>query len=133
MCEPRKLTVYVLRSAAKPERHYVGLTANLQKRIAWHNAGQNVHTARDRPWTVVVSLEFAREKTAMQFERYLKSGSGRAFAKRHFAYTPSNRLIQRPVAKFVPDCPPTFPPLVQRSGRSSGHRVESISQRLCPP
>jgi hypothetical protein len=32
----------------------------------------------------VVSLEFANEQSALQFERYLKSGSGRAFAKRHF-------------------------------------------------
>jgi hypothetical protein len=32
----------------------------------------------------VVSLEFANEESAALFERYLKSGSGRAFAKRHF-------------------------------------------------
>jgi predicted GIY-YIG superfamily endonuclease len=85
MCEPRKLTVYVIRSVANPARHYVGVTANLQKRIAGHNAGQNVYTARDRPWAVVVSLEFGSDRTAIQFERYLKTGSGRAFAKRHFA------------------------------------------------
>jgi hypothetical protein len=33
----------------------------------------------------VVSIEFPSEKAARRFERYLKSGSGRAFAKRHFA------------------------------------------------
>jgi hypothetical protein len=43
-----------------------------------------VHTARDRPWRVVVSLEFDDGAAARRFERYLKSGSGRAFAKRHF-------------------------------------------------
>jgi hypothetical protein len=32
-----------------------------------------------------VSIEFLTEKEALRFERYLKSGSGRAFAKRHFA------------------------------------------------
>jgi hypothetical protein len=31
-----------------------------------------------------VTVEFASEQTALRFERYLKSGSGRAFAKRHF-------------------------------------------------
>jgi heat shock protein HspQ len=50
----------------------------------WHNAGQNVHTARDRPWQVVVAMEFPTQLEAYRFERYLKSGSGRAFAKRHF-------------------------------------------------
>jgi putative endonuclease len=77
--------VYVLRSDRNPARHYVGLTADLSTRLQWHNAGQNVHTARDRPWSIVVSLEFADEQASVRFERYLKSGSGRAFAKRHFS------------------------------------------------
>jgi hypothetical protein len=42
-------------------------------------------TATNRPWSIVVSLEFRAESTARRFERYLKSGSGRAFAKRHFS------------------------------------------------
>jgi len=36
------------------------------------------------PWRIVVSIEFPDEGAAVRFERYLKSGSGRAFAKRHF-------------------------------------------------
>jgi len=64
---------------------YVGLTSNVATRLAWHNAGENVHTARDRPWHVVVSLEFTTPRAAYRFERYLKSGSGRAFATRHFS------------------------------------------------
>jgi hypothetical protein len=32
-----------------------------------------------------VSLEFPNESAAARFEKYLKSGSGRAFAKRHFS------------------------------------------------
>ena len=79
-----KRFVYILRSESNPARHYVGLTAHVPTRLQWHNAGQNVHTARDRPWSVIVTLEFATEEAARQFERYLKSGSGRAFAKRHF-------------------------------------------------
>jgi predicted GIY-YIG superfamily endonuclease len=79
-----KRFVYILRSQSNPARHYVGLTADVLRRLQWHNAGQNVHTARDRPWSVIVSMEFATERAARQFERYLKSGSGRAFAKRHF-------------------------------------------------
>jgi len=43
------------------------------------------YTVNHRPWRVVVSIEFPNEQEAARFERYLKSGSGRAFAKRHFA------------------------------------------------
>ena len=85
MHAPGKRIVYVLRSVRNPERHYVGLTADLSKRVDCHNAGQNAHTATDRPWIVVVSLEFSKEEAAVRFERYLKTGAGRAFSKRHFA------------------------------------------------
>lgn len=77
--------VYVLRSTVDAERHYVGLTADVAERVAAHNAGQSIHTASKRPWALVVSLEFRTEQLARRFEQYLKSGSGRAFAKRHFA------------------------------------------------
>ena len=53
-------------------------------RLVAHNAGRCTHTARYRPWTVVAAIHLAGESTALRFERYLKSGSGRAFAKRHF-------------------------------------------------
>jgi predicted GIY-YIG superfamily endonuclease len=79
-----KRFVYVLRSDRDPSRHYVGLTSDVGNRLRWHNAGQNRSTARDRPWTVLVAIGFRTEDAAVQFERYLKSGSGRAFAKRHF-------------------------------------------------
>jgi len=46
--------------------------------------GQNEHSAPNKPWHVLVSLEFRTAEAAGQFERYLKTGSGRAFAKRHF-------------------------------------------------
>ncbi|HEU4678814.1 MAG TPA: GIY-YIG nuclease family protein [Terrimicrobiaceae bacterium] len=78
-----KTIVYMLRSDREPSRHYTGLTSNLERRLRWHNAGQNVDTARDRPWSVVVSFAFGNETIARKFERYLKSGSGREFAKRH--------------------------------------------------
>ena len=79
-----KRFAYVLRSERRPSRHYVGLTSNLEKRLACHNAGQNVQTVADRPWRILVSIQFSNEPAAIRFERYLKSGSGRAFAKRHF-------------------------------------------------
>ena len=79
-----KRFVYILRSDRNPNRHYVGLTSDVSERLHWHNAGANVHTARDRPWYVIVSVEFRTQEGALEFERYLKTGSGRAFARRHF-------------------------------------------------
>ena len=49
-----------------------------------HNTGRCPHTASRRPWQLHVVIEFSDENRAIRFERYLKSGSGRAFAKRHF-------------------------------------------------
>jgi len=76
--------VYLLQSAVDHRRHYTGFTDNLRARIARHNAGQNPSTARGRPWVLTGYLAFADAKIARAFERYLKSGSGRTFAGRHF-------------------------------------------------
>ena len=76
--------VYVLQSLKNPSRYYVGHTDDLTSRLGDHNRGVVFHTAKWRPWKVVVALHFADERKAILFERYLKSGSGRAFAKRHF-------------------------------------------------
>lgn len=79
-----KYVVYILQSERVPTRYYSGLTSNVDDRIAAHNAGRSPHTASGRPWKLVASTEFASQERAVEFERYLKSGSGRAFAKRHF-------------------------------------------------
>ena len=79
---PTKNLVYLLRSTRTGES-YTGLTTDFARRLAEHNAGQNPSTVRSRPWELVALIEFTREETAVQFERCLKTGSGRAFAKRH--------------------------------------------------
>jgi len=80
----QKRFVYILRSDADPARHYVGITDAINDRLKWHNEGPCGYTTSYRPWSIVVSIEFPTEREARRFERYLKSGSGRAFAKRHF-------------------------------------------------
>jgi putative endonuclease len=80
-----KRVVYVIRSDADPSRQYVGITNDVRDRLEWHNHGPSGHTLTDRPWSLVVTMEFSSERDAVAFEKYLKSGSGRAFAKRHFA------------------------------------------------
>jgi putative endonuclease len=87
-----KRIVYIIRSDASPSRHYTGITNNITDRLEWHNHGPCGHTVRDRPWSLVVSMEFPTEEAAVRFEKYLKSGSGRAFTKRHFAACPAAAL-----------------------------------------
>jgi predicted GIY-YIG superfamily endonuclease len=75
--------VYLLHSIESPEQRYVGETANLRNRFDDHNAGKSTHTAKFRPWRLVTYVAFADVGKARAFERYLKSGSGHAFAARH--------------------------------------------------
>jgi predicted GIY-YIG superfamily endonuclease len=83
MGDGEKRHVYVLKSDAD-KRPYIGVTSNVARRLDTHNSGGSVWTAPFRPWRLAVSIEFPTEDRALQFERYLKSGSGRAFARRHF-------------------------------------------------
>lgn len=77
--------VYILQSESDPKRHYTGLTRDVEQRLQWHNNGPTGLTTLQRPWRVVISIEFADSRVAGRFERYLKSASGRAFAKRQSA------------------------------------------------
>ena len=81
---PDQSIVYVLRSIRDPARHYVGRTHDVTARLAAHNSGLSPHTAKHHPWRLLVAIEFSDPARAQHFEQYLKSGSGRAFAKRHF-------------------------------------------------
>lgn len=76
--------VNLLQSTANPGRRYVGSTNDLDRRLAEHNSGKSLHTAKHIPWRVVVAVHFANRAKADAFERYLKQGTGHAFAKRHF-------------------------------------------------
>ena len=73
--------VYLLRSESDPLQTYIGLTDDLKARLAKHNEGGSPHTAKHRPWALVSYLAFSSRDQAASFESYLKSGSGRAFAK----------------------------------------------------
>ncbi len=76
--------VYLLRSKSHLEQRYIGSTSDLKKRLCEHNSGQSIHTAKFIPWEIEAYLAFQTKETASAFEKYLKSGSGRAFAQRHF-------------------------------------------------
>jgi putative endonuclease len=71
-------------SEADNTRHYTGLTQDLETRLLAHNAGQVSHTAKYRPRRIETAIAFRFREKAVDFERYLKSHSGRAFAAKHF-------------------------------------------------
>ncbi len=73
--------VYILESLVS-EHFYVGISDDLGTRLAKHTAGEVAHTAKYRPWRIKTSIAFTDERQAFAFERYLKSASGRAFAKK---------------------------------------------------
>ncbi len=76
--------VYILQSEQDPEHFYTGITDDLNARLSKHNAGEVSHTSKYAPWGIKTYVAFADEARAFAFEKYLKSGSGRAFAKKHF-------------------------------------------------
>jgi predicted GIY-YIG superfamily endonuclease len=73
--------VYILQSTDN-SHFYVGMTDDLRARIAKHNAGEVSHTSKYMPWRVKTYVAFSDERQALSFEKYLKSPSGRAFAKK---------------------------------------------------
>jgi putative endonuclease len=75
---------YILESLRKPGERYIGHTTDLKKRLQEHNAGKCKHTDSLKPWKLCLYIAFETLVQAQRFERYLKSGSGHAFAKRHF-------------------------------------------------
>jgi predicted GIY-YIG superfamily endonuclease len=74
--------VYLIESIGWPGKKYVGYTGNLRHRIAYHNFGQNLSTAPYKPWRLRGYLAFDSKSKALAFERYMKSGSGHAFANK---------------------------------------------------
>jgi len=73
---------YILQSEKYPERFYTGFTENLESRLKSHNLGHNPYTSKYRPWRIKTTVAFTARQKALDFEVYLKSPSGRAFAKK---------------------------------------------------
>jgi predicted GIY-YIG superfamily endonuclease len=76
--------VYILRSLKDPSQWYTGRTIDLRCRMREHNRGKCASTKRYLPWEIVAYFAFKDVVIANRFERYLKTGSGREFARRHF-------------------------------------------------
>lgn len=74
--------VYIIRSLNASDQIYIGYTKNLKSRLEIHNSGKSLHTAKYTPWKVEMYLAFEYESKAIEFEKYLKTGSGYNFAKK---------------------------------------------------
>lgn len=82
--------VYILYSP-KSDGFYFGLTPDVKSRIQKHNQGKVLSIRPYRPWQLIWYARFADKRLATDFELYLKSGSGKAFAYK--------RLIQSGVSR----------------------------------
>lgn len=74
--------VYSIKSEKNPDKYYVGITTDVFKRLKEHNSGKSIHTNKLKPWQLISYTAFTNKSRAQQFEKYLKTSSGRAFAKK---------------------------------------------------
>jgi predicted GIY-YIG superfamily endonuclease len=76
--------VYILQSVHFPDQNYIGQTDDVNRRLYVHNTGGSPHTAKYKPWKLISSISFESKEKAIEFEKYLKSGSGRVLIKKRF-------------------------------------------------
>ena len=72
----------MIKSILHPEQRYIGLTSDIKERLKAHNEGRSAHTSKYKPWKLITCIAFSRESKALAFEKYLKTGSGKAFANK---------------------------------------------------
>ena len=76
--------VYIIQSINFPDKIYIGYSANLKSRLEKHNTGSSIYTKNHKPWQLIFYCCFKDKSKALNFEKYLKSHSGRAFLKKRF-------------------------------------------------
>lgn len=74
--------VYLLISQKVTSKVYIGTTGDVKKRVQEHNRGNTAYASRYAPWKLRTYLAFRDQRRAIEFEKYLKSGSGHAFLKK---------------------------------------------------
>ena len=75
--------VYILQSK-KDNTYYTGVTSDLKERLKYHNSGNQKYTRSKTPYEIKWFCVFSNKKKALDFEKYLKSGSGIAFSRKRF-------------------------------------------------
>jgi len=74
--------VYLIESLSVRGERYVGMTTDLKHRLRDHDQGKSSHTKKFSPWKLITYVAVTDRAKAEAFERYLKSGSGHAFARK---------------------------------------------------
>ncbi|HDH07433.1 MAG TPA: GIY-YIG nuclease family protein [Candidatus Moranbacteria bacterium] len=75
--------MYYIYSLKCKTGYYIGCTDNLKDRIKRHQKGSVVATVNRLPVELEFYFAISNKYKAFEFEKYLKSGSGRAFIKKH--------------------------------------------------
>lgn len=77
--------VYIINSECQPDKFYIGYTLDVESRLVVHNQGGSIYTKDYRPWNLTWYCAFEEKDRVLEFEKYLKSHSGRAFAKKRLS------------------------------------------------
>lgn len=77
--------VYIIKSQKIPDKLYVGYTLDIKARLKTHNSGDSIYTASFMPWELIWYCSFNDKIKALEFEKYLKLHSGRAFSKKRLS------------------------------------------------
>ncbi|MBU0458995.1 GIY-YIG nuclease family protein [Patescibacteria group bacterium] len=72
--------VYILK--LENNQHYIGFTRDLKKRLVRHKNHSSPTTSRISPKDMVFYAAFKTKRKALDFEKYLKSKSSRAFTQK---------------------------------------------------
>ena len=92
---------YILLSS-KSHIFYYGSTKDLKLRIEQHNNGRSFATKPHVPWKLVWYAGFQTRKEAEDFELYLKSGAGKAFAYKRLVTVALKKDVFWRLEKSVP-------------------------------
>jgi|SRR3989344_8353525 len=75
-------------------RYYIGYTSDLRKRLSKHYLGKVLPTKSNLNYRLVNFIGFVNRSAALDFEKYLKSGSGIAFMNKHFLKSVKEALVK---------------------------------------
>jgi len=98
---------YILQSQQDQNRFYIGYTSDLKCRLTEHNFGKSIHTKKFPPWKIKNYIAFEDATRAAEFGKFLKSGNGRNFIKKHFFSRENQRIFVDDVAE-ANACRPLF-------------------------
>ena len=92
--------VYILQCSN--DKLNIGCTSDIHERFDRHNKGHVPATKNILPVKLIAALSVPDKNLAYRLEKYLKSGSGRAFINKQLRSTASADVIRQPVDEEEP-------------------------------